>query len=114
MRSTRRIVPGVDPMEPRALLSGGIAPPNAAVLADLARIQADQATLQADLNLPLDLRPDANDNSSLTPVLGGLDTVLTNISALSPDYDPAATQENGARVARARSSICSPSCSLVA
>lgn len=42
-------------------------------------------TLQADLNLPLDLRPDPNDNSSLQPVLGGLDTVLTNISALSPD-----------------------------
>ena len=42
-------------------------------------------TLQADLHLPLDLRPDPNDNSSLQPVLGGLDTVLTNISALSPD-----------------------------
>ena len=45
-------------------------------------------TLQADLNLPLDLRPDPNDNSSLQPVLGGLDTVLTNISALSPDGGP--------------------------
>ena len=52
-------------------------------------------TLQADLNLPLNLRPFANDNGTLQPVLGGLDTVLTNISALSPDYNPAATPDNG-------------------
>ena len=43
-------------------------------------------TLQADLMLPLGLRqglpPNAN---TLTPVLGALDTVLTNISAISPD-----------------------------
>ena len=55
-------------------------------------------TLQADLNLPLDLRPDPNDNSSLQPVLGGLDTVLTNISALSPDYNPLATATSPATV----------------
>jgi hypothetical protein len=43
-------------------------------------------TLQADLKLPLDLRtfPDPNADT-LQPVLGGLDTVLTNVSALSPD-----------------------------
>jgi hypothetical protein len=43
-------------------------------------------TLQADLKLPLNLRtfPDPNADT-LQPVLGGLDTVLTNISALSPD-----------------------------
>jgi MYXO-CTERM domain-containing protein len=52
-------------------------------------------TLQADLKLPLDLRPDPNDNSSLVPVMGGLDTVLANISALSPDYNPDATATNG-------------------
>ncbi|MFN2547568.1 MAG: hypothetical protein ABR567_09065 [Myxococcales bacterium] len=52
-------------------------------------------TLQADLKLPLDLRPDPNDNSSLQPVLGSLDTVLTNVSALSPDYNPQATSTNG-------------------
>ena len=42
-------------------------------------------TLQADLSLPLDLRVDATNGSSMVPVLGGLDTVLSNISALSPD-----------------------------
>ena len=43
-------------------------------------------TLQADLMLPIDLRTFADPNSdTLQPVLGGLDTVLTNISALSPD-----------------------------
>lgn len=52
-------------------------------------------TLQADLSLPLDLRPDPNDNSSLVPVMGGLDTVLTNVSALSADYNPDATATNG-------------------
>ena len=43
-------------------------------------------TLQADLQLPIDLRTFADPNSdTLQPVLGGLDTVLTHISALSPD-----------------------------
>ena len=43
-------------------------------------------TLQADLQLPLDLRTFADPNAdTLQPVLGGLDTVLTHISALSPD-----------------------------
>ena len=43
-------------------------------------------TLQADLKLPLNLRtfPDPNADT-LQPVLGGLDTLLTNISAISPD-----------------------------
>ena len=46
-------------------------------------------TLQADLQLPLDLRTFADPNAdTLQPVLGGLETVLTNISALSPDGGP--------------------------
>lgn len=46
-------------------------------------------TLQADLQLPLDLRTFAEPNAdTLQPVLGGLDTVLTHISALSPDGGP--------------------------
>jgi len=41
-------------------------------------------TLQADLALPLGLRVGAAPNADqLTPVLGGLDTVLTNIKALN-------------------------------
>ena len=49
-------------------------------------------TLQADMKLPLNLRtfPDPNADT-LQPVLGGLDTLLTNISAISPDggtYSP--------------------------
>ena len=48
--------------------------------------QVRMFTLQADLQLPLDLRTFADPNAdTLQPVLGGLDTVLTNISALSPD-----------------------------
>jgi len=43
-------------------------------------------TLQADLKLPLNLRTfPAPQSDTLQPVLGGLDTLLTNISALSPD-----------------------------
>jgi hypothetical protein len=46
-------------------------------------------TLQADLLLPLNLRALSDPNAgTLQPVLGGLDTVLTNISALSPDGGP--------------------------
>ncbi|HUJ26786.1 MAG TPA: hypothetical protein VLW85_12255 [Myxococcales bacterium] len=43
-------------------------------------------TLQADMKLPLNLRtfPDPNADT-LQPVLGGLDTLLTNITAISPD-----------------------------
>jgi hypothetical protein len=43
-------------------------------------------TLQADMQLPLGMRTFADPNAdTLQPVLGGLDTLLTNISALSPD-----------------------------
>ena len=46
-------------------------------------------TLQADLLLPLGLRTFADPNSdTLQPVLGALDTVLTNITALSPKGTP--------------------------
>ncbi len=50
--------------------------------------QARIFTLQADVRLPLALRTFAEANSdTLQPVMGGLDTVLTNVSALSPDGD---------------------------
>jgi hypothetical protein len=43
-------------------------------------------TLQADLQLPLGIRTFADPNTDLLqPVLGGLDTLLTSVSALSPD-----------------------------
>jgi hypothetical protein len=43
-------------------------------------------TLQADMQLPLGMRTFADPNTdTLQPVLGSLDTLLTNISALSPD-----------------------------
>jgi MYXO-CTERM domain-containing protein len=46
-------------------------------------------TLQADMLLPLGLRTFADPNAdTLQPVLGSLDTVLTNISALSPKGTP--------------------------
>lgn len=46
-------------------------------------------TLQADMLLPLGLRTLADPNTdTLQPVLGSLDTVLTNISALSPKGTP--------------------------
>jgi hypothetical protein len=43
-------------------------------------------TLQADIQLPLGMRTFADPNTdTLQPVLGSLDSLLTNISALSPD-----------------------------
>lgn len=46
-------------------------------------------TLQADLQLPLGIRTFAEPNTdTLQPVLGGLETLLTNVSALSPDGGP--------------------------
>lgn len=46
-------------------------------------------TLQADMLMPLGLRTFADPNAdTLQPVLGSLDTVLTNISALSPKGTP--------------------------
>src|SRR5260370_25743430 len=51
-------------------------------------LQARIFTSQADMRLPLALRTFADANSdTLQPVIGGLDTVLTDISALSPDGD---------------------------
>lgn len=45
-------------------------------------------TLQADLKLPLNLRTFPDHPDMLQPVLGGLDTLLTDVSALSPDGSP--------------------------
>lgn len=52
--------------------------------------QVRMFTLQSDVQLPLDLRTfPAPDSDRLQPVLGGLGTLLTNISALSPEYGAA-------------------------